>query len=63
MREAAAMPKIESRDHDAGAEPAPRFATGAEIELAEKLRIQLEKRYLGSSAASSPMPAQLGEGN
>ena len=41
------MPKIESHnDGDTGAEPAPRFATGAEIELAQKLRNQLEQRYL-----------------
>ena len=36
---------------DAGTEPAPTFASDAEIKLAEQLRRQLEERYLGSSAA------------
>jgi hypothetical protein len=33
-------------------EPAPRFASDAEIALAEQLRRQLEERYFGPSATS-----------
>jgi hypothetical protein len=45
--------KIPLRDEpSAGTEPAPAFASEAEVKLAEKLRRQLEERYLGSSAAS-----------
>lgn len=44
------MPKSESHDHDTDDEPAPKFATGAKIELAQRLRRQLERQYLGSSA-------------
>lgn len=55
------MLKNESHDHDAGGEPAPKFATDAEIELAERLRDQLERRYLGSSTASSRLPAKPSE--
>jgi len=36
-----------------GAEPTPNFPTDAEIELAEQLRQQLEKQYLGRSTALS----------
>lgn len=45
------MPKI-LHQPDISAEPPPQFASGAEIELAEKLRHQLEERYLGASAAT-----------
>jgi hypothetical protein len=57
----AAMPKIDLRDHDTTVEPAPRFATDAEIKLAEQLRCQLEERYLSPTAASSPLPVGAGE--
>ena len=41
------MPKTESySDANTLTEPAPKYATGAEIELAQKLRNQLEQRYL-----------------
>jgi hypothetical protein len=36
-----------------GVEPTPDFPTDAEIEMAEQLRQQLEKRYLGPSTAPS----------
>lgn len=39
-----------------GVDPAPQFATPAEIELAERLRSQLERRYLGHSATQAPEP-------
>jgi hypothetical protein len=47
------MPTIQSHDRDAD-EPAPAYATDAEIELAQQLRRRLEERYLGSSEADSP---------
>ena len=45
------MPKIELPDSKAGPEPTPRFATDAEVAFAERLRHDLEKRYLGPSTA------------
>lgn len=44
------MIKPEPHNHDTGGDPAPTFATDAEIEIADHLRHQLEKRYLGLSA-------------
>jgi len=44
------MPKIQLPNGRASFDPAPRFASDAEIELAEQLRRQLEERYFGSSA-------------
>jgi hypothetical protein len=46
---------------DTSAEPTPRFATGAEIELAEQLRHQLEERYLEPSAAPPSLQNQSDE--
>lgn len=43
-----------SRPQDASGEPSPDFATQQEIELAERLRRQLEQRYL---APSAPKPS------
>jgi hypothetical protein len=56
------MPKIELHNRDTGVEPAPKFASDAEIALADRLRHQLEERYLGASAARSPLKARSGEG-
>ena len=55
------MLKTKLPDHDASFEPAPRFATEAEIELAEHLRCQLEERYFGPSAALSHCQARSDE--
>jgi len=55
------MLKIQLHNHDASAEPAPSFASDAEIELAEQLRHQLEERYLGVSAAPPPLQERSGE--
>jgi hypothetical protein len=55
------MRKIEFHNHDASVEPAPRFATDAEIELAEQLRHQLEERYFGTSGAPAPLQARSGK--
>ena len=48
----AAMLKIEMPDPYAVSEPAPQFATEAEVAFAQWLRQQLEQRYLGRSGAS-----------
>jgi hypothetical protein len=56
-----AMLKIQSPNHDTGFEPAPRFASDAEIELADRLRRQLEERYFGASAAPSTSPVRSGK--
>jgi hypothetical protein len=56
------MPKIQLHNRDASVEPTPRFASDAEIRLAEQLRYQLQERYLGPSAARSPLQARSGKG-
>jgi hypothetical protein len=52
------MPKIELQEQDVSVEPAPSFASDAEIALAAQLRHQLEERLLGPSAAASPLLAR-----
>jgi hypothetical protein len=44
------MLKAELQDHDASGDPAARYATDSEIEIADRLRHQLEERYLAPSA-------------
>jgi hypothetical protein len=56
------MPKTELYKHDCSGEPAVRFATCAEIELADRLRHQLEERYLARSAPTSLSQERSGEG-
>jgi hypothetical protein len=46
------MHKSQFRDRDAIIEPAPLYASDADIELAQQLRHQLEQRYFGSPEAS-----------
>jgi len=58
-----AMLKTELSDTDPGPEPAPAVASDAEIELAQRLRRQLEARYLGPSAEPSPLPPPSGDGH
>ena len=48
------MLKTELYKHDADGEPEACFATDAEIEIADKLRHQLEERLLGPSVPVSP---------
>jgi hypothetical protein len=48
-----AMLKTLSPGPDPGFEPEPRFASDAEIALAEQLRRQLEERYFGSSPSTT----------
>jgi hypothetical protein len=55
------MRKNQSRDHDAIVEPAPLYASDAEIELAQRLRHQLEERYLGPSEAPSSLRDRKGD--
>jgi len=55
------MVKIELHNYDAGVEPAPSFATDADIALAQQLRHQLEERYLGASAEHSTLEPRSGE--
>ena len=49
------MRKNQLPDRDATVEPAPLYASDADIELAQQLRHQLEERYLGPSQAPSPL--------
>jgi len=51
------MVKVRSPTSDSGVEAQPRFASDAEIKLAEQLRHQLEERYLSPSAAPSRPPS------
>ncbi|MEO8566013.1 MAG: hypothetical protein ABI541_06480 [Betaproteobacteria bacterium] len=54
------MRKNPSSDHGAIAEPAPLYASDAEIE--QQLRHQLEQRYLGGpSEAPSPLRDRKGD--
>jgi hypothetical protein len=57
------MVKIEPHNLDTKGDPAPSFATAAEIELAEQLRHQLEERYLAPSAAPQPSQTRSSEGD
>ena len=52
------MPKMRPPSRDIGLEPAPRFASAAEIALAEALRRQLEERYFGRPATAAASPAR-----
>jgi len=56
------MLKIELHNHGTNEDPVPRFATSAEIEIAQQLRHQLEERCLAPSAALPPLPAPSGDG-
>jgi hypothetical protein len=53
---------IELHNHDINGDPAPSYATDAEIELADQLRHQLEERYLASSAPAAALPARPRQG-
>lgn len=49
------MWNAELRNCDVDSDPVPMFASDAEIEIAERLRHQLEQRYL--ALAPAPMPS------
>jgi hypothetical protein len=55
------MFKLEPYNTDAIGDPAPRFASDAEIRTAERLRHELEERYLVPSAARPPLPPRSSE--
>jgi hypothetical protein len=57
------MLTIELHNHDTNEDPAPSFATDAEIELADQLRHQLEERYLAPSAPAAALPARSSVGD
>ena len=51
------MFKVELHNHGADGDTAPCFATRTELEIAEQLRHQLEKRLLAPSTVPPPLPA------
>ncbi len=51
------MHKAELHNNDANSDPAPCFATDAEIEIADRLRHQLEERYLAPRVDTPPLQA------
>lgn len=53
------MLKLELRTHDIEVEPAPRYASDAEIALAQQLRHQLEERYFGSAGGQPSRPEEV----
>ena len=55
------MLKTQLHSHDTSVEPTPRFASEAEIRLAEQLRHELEERYFGPPATPSPLQTRPGE--
>jgi hypothetical protein len=57
------MLKIELYKQSSIGEPPPSFASDAEIEIADRLRHQLEERYLAPSAPSLPSQECSSEGH
>jgi hypothetical protein len=57
----ATMPKIEPYNAEPNDDPPAAFATDAEIEIADQLRHQLEKRYLAQSETSPPLPVAVND--
>ena len=55
------MRKNQLSDRDVDVDPAPLYASDADIELAQQLRHQLEERYLGPSQAPSPLRYRKGD--
>ncbi len=49
------MLKVELHNCDTNGDPAPSFATDAEIEFAEQLRYRVEERLLAHTAAPAPL--------
>ena len=54
------MLKIELHN-DTNGDPAPSFASDAEIQIAEQLRHQLEEQRLAKSAGAPPSPSPSSE--
>ena len=57
------MPRIELYNLDNSGDPPASFATDAEIEIANRLRHQLEERYLAPSAQHSPLYMRSSKGH
>jgi hypothetical protein len=57
------MLKVELHNHGAHADPVPCFATATEIEIAEQLRCQLEKRLLVPPVSAPRLPARSSDGS
>lgn len=55
------MRKNQHPDRDASIDPAPLYASDDDIELAQRLRHQLEERYLGPSGTPSPVRYRKGD--
>jgi len=55
------MLKIELHNRDPQRDPVPCFASSTEIEIAEELRHQLEKRLLAPSAPSAALAVSLSD--
>ena len=55
------MLKMQLQNYDTGFEPAPRFPSDAEIQLADQLRRQLEERYFGHAVSPLPSPLRSGK--
>ena len=51
------MLKVDLHSYDSSGDPPARFATDAEIAIADQLRHELEERYLGAAAESSSSQA------
>jgi hypothetical protein len=56
------MLKIELQNRDTNGDPAPSFATDADIEFAGQLRHQLEERYLAPPVATAALWERSSEG-
>jgi len=50
------MLKVELHNHGTHGDPVPCFATTTEIEIAEQLRLQLEKQLLAPSTSPPSLP-------
>jgi hypothetical protein len=55
------MHVIDLPRHEAPDDPAPTFATDAEIAIAEWLRQRIEERYLSPPVAAAPQPSRPNE--
>jgi hypothetical protein len=49
------MRKVELHNCDPNGDPAPSFATDAEIEFAEQLRCRFEERFLAPTSTPAPL--------
>ena len=57
------MRRAELHNREDGVDPPANFATDAEIETADRLRHQLEERYLARSETLPPLPGHSSNGH